>query len=94
MTLDEKRDAIEILLCCAQEPWSFQPRATTWTASRTLGHPASGAYSAGQLIAARRWKSVRPGLDWHKYTHGDTCLEAAYRLIESSAVLRREWFGR
>lgn len=89
MTLDDKRKAIEVLMCCSFE-WS--PDCTDQAAD-AAGH-------RGKLtkeLASREWAdayadicaSPRSG----RVYHHEASTEAAYRLIESSPTLRREWFG-
>lgn len=87
MRIDEKSEAIEVLLCCAQDPDEvLQWNRTTWEVCRYwLESDQSTERRAGKAWRA----SDRPTA-----SHGDVCLEAAYRLIESSPTLRREWFGR
>lgn len=89
MTLDEKRKVIEVLLCCSCE-WS--PDVTD-SAARDAGHRSRRVESA----ASDEWRDAYGDLcavvrDRQVYHH-EASTEAAYRLIESSPTLRREWFG-
>ena len=90
MKLDEKRQVIEVLLCGASARWVGYTEYPVgmWTAALHL--------EVDSRSARRRW-----GLAHADYSNGGyattymtICLEAAYRLIESSPTLRREWFGR
>jgi hypothetical protein len=85
--LDEKRKVIEVLLCAAQAPDATFAAMTTYKAERELG----GGIVHGHDVA---WREARRDLPLLGASHGDVCLEAAYRLIESSPTLIREWFGR
>lgn len=87
MTLDDKRKAIEVLLCC--EHWnSHNAFESTWSTARAIGAPLK---IASQV--AERWGETRHSDGMAIYSHASICIEAAYRLIESSPLLRREWFG-
>jgi hypothetical protein len=84
----EKRKVVEVLLCSVVVGAS---RRTTWETCRLLGVDDRGlvATTAGKAwtsACGRAWPPTAP--------HFVTCLEAAYRLIETSPALRREWFGR
>lgn len=82
MTLAEKRAVIEVLLCTA----GSRRRETTWDACRSIGIPDRGPVARAADAAWHRTND-------YSRSHGDVCLEAAYRLIETSPALRREWFG-
>ncbi len=87
MKLEQKRNVIEVLLSCAQNPdevWVF----TTDRCAQEIGMGLDVMDAASDAWIDGFRDSYAP----HR-THGDVCLEAAYRLIESSATLRREWFG-
>lgn len=91
MTLADKRKVIEVLLCCGQDVDGF-----TMTTSRGSGE--CGYSEWGILVAAdRAWRTssaahVKKTGD--VALHGALCIDAAYRLIESSPTLRREWFSK
>ena len=86
MTLDDKRKVIEVLLCCGQNPYCFI--GTTGDFARAIG-----AGDRADSEARRLWLAVRRDDAALKADHGEICITAAYRLIESSPTLRREWFG-
>jgi len=80
MTLDEKRQVIEILMCASDY--------------RTSGL-ALVAFDLGLgtklgLKAVRLRKACKQDDDSDDYEA--TCVEAAYRLIESHPALSAEWF--
>lgn len=85
MKLDEKRKVIEVLLC-ASDPSSSAIPGTAYS----IGVDQGIAEAASNL-----WWAVQPSpheaMDLGYEI--DAC-EAAYRLIESSATLRKEWFGQ
>jgi hypothetical protein len=87
VTLADKRKVIEVLLCCGQDPSTFQTRETT-------GGTAAALESSGfvDLESNRQWMDVRREVEG-SIPHNEVCITAAYRLIESSLTLRREWFG-
>lgn len=88
MKIADKRKVIEVLLCCAQSPDDHCGWLTTHEVSRMIhGKRVRGHHKA--------WMSVRRASDraGHEETHGAIAITAAYRLIESSPTLRREWFG-
>lgn len=88
MTLADKREAIEVLLCAGMDPDGMW--GTTGEAARAIN-----ASRAADLGASRAWQECRAGLSVDRFPeHGETCIEAAYRLIESSPRLRREWFSK
>lgn len=89
MNLATKRQVIECLLCC--------------------GDPGSGdvhAYNTGDEIgcnyrmseiAMQAWRDALRDHEAHDYSRescADDYTEAAFRLIESSPTLIREWFAR
>ena len=65
-------------------------------ASYGRAEPSMSWSTSRGVPAARRWRlvSVDYGKAGYATTYTTVCLEAAYRLIESSPTLRREWFGR
>lgn len=86
MTLGEKRQVIEVLMCIG-DPWKCD--VVPENACSIVG---CSALVAG--LADLAWEDV----DAYDYdcTQEGACAdytEAAYRLIESSPTLRREWFG-
>jgi hypothetical protein len=90
VTLDDKRKVIEVLLCCAQNPWTHAIREHTGGTARALE-------VSGRVDLASNWQWMETRREFpfadRGWTHGDVCITAAYRLIESSPTLRREWFG-
>lgn len=80
MKLDDKRKVIEVLLCAGPPP---RPGCSETSAS--LGHGRDAAWTAIEL-----WGKAFIS---HDGTYPEIAAEAAYRLIESSPTLRREWFG-
>jgi hypothetical protein len=90
MKLADKRKVIEVLLCCAQNPWSRAIREHTGGTARALE-------VSGRVDLASNWEWMEARRDFPVVdrgpTHGEVCITAAYRLIESSSMLRREWFG-
>lgn len=78
MTLDEKRKVIEVLLVVATS-WQPLPKG----AAMALGYSA--------VTASRAWRCLND--QWTDCSVLEAATEAAYRLIESSPTLRREWFG-
>lgn len=88
MKINDKRKVIEVLLCAAQTPDDFA-MLSTWDAARQIDC-VDVRFEANSI-----WSSVANDVDLEFRTghHGTVCLEAAYRLIESSPTLRREWFG-
>jgi hypothetical protein len=87
MKLDEKRQVIEMLLCAGSSPWS----PLLFRVAIELDADNRPAYSAafGPEIDAL----YRTFSESNEDAYGSQCLEAAYRPIESSPTLRREWFG-
>lgn len=90
MKLADKRKVIEVLLCCAQNPDSIH-EDSTWDTCTALDFD-----DATPVRSDAAWQSARDdvAIDVHDGSHGTACLEAAYRLIEVSPTLRREWFSR
>lgn len=91
MNLDDKRKVIEILLCTGMERGG--------TVAMTAYHLDHESLAG---IANAQWWGVDPspyrlggefdaGHPMRQYELDAT--EAAYRLIETSPTLRREWFG-
>ncbi len=81
MTLATKRMVVEVLLCAGPPP---QPSCCD--AADDLGY--------GELIgllAAKLWRTSFLTFDGN---YNEIAADAAYRLIESSPTLRREWHGR
>lgn len=79
MTVAEKRKVVEVLLCARNE---HGLRIINLADERTETHNAYAAF-----------EDAYEDTEWSN-EYWPTCLEAAYRLIESSATLRKEWFGR
>ena len=82
MKLDEKRRVVEVLLCRGNDDqFMISEVCSRLNVSRHVGSWANAA-----------WQSA---CDFHGWTTSasDDALEAAYRLIESSPTLRREFFG-
>lgn len=79
MKTEEKRKVIEVLLCGSSSQHSTLSDADTY-----IGNQTSVAY-----LEALHQRALIPSGEYHTLN-----LEAAYRLIESSPTLRREWFGR
>lgn len=79
MKLDEKRMVVEVLLCGA--------KMGCMSAVYHLGYDrAVGAQGARRRAKVQR--DLRSPLGFEQLA-----IEAAYRLIESSPTLRREWFA-
>lgn len=78
MTLEEKRQLIEILMCASDNG---------------VGGIASASYALDlhhrQVRDAAR---LRTEVDFFTHSYEEDCVEAAYRLIESHPALRCEWF--
>jgi hypothetical protein len=85
--LADKRKVIEVLLCCGQDPSTHVTMETTGGTAIALG--VTGFVD---LESNRQWMEVRREMDGLT-PHNEVCITAAYRLIESSPTLRREWFG-
>ena len=79
MTLADKREAIEVLLCAsnANAPGPYW-LATDWGMNR---------------VADEAWRLWVRRLRGELHDHESAAIEAAYRLIKSSPTLIREWFG-
>src|SRR5690349_1662046 len=101
MKLDEKRRVVEVLLCSASTfKWGSDLYAITLVNAADsfadMGDPKREQLFA-PACAMRR--EIAFELHVHGGSRGDdsayahTALEAAYRLIESSPTLRREFFG-
>lgn len=80
MKIEDKRKVIEVLLC----------------ASNRNAYPAfgQGRQLFGESVgvsAELHWRGVPIASRGSSYE--EDAIEAAYRLIETSATLRREWFG-
>lgn len=80
MTLSEKREVIEILLC-AKDCGGMVGMAGAGIGYTFCGPAVQAAYTV-------RNRCLAPGV-----TQAAAALEAAYRLIESSPTLVAEWFG-
>ena len=85
MTLDDRRKIIEVLLLSAAT-WSPE----LYEVTRELGYSRRIAKLASDEHRSAYY-SV-PNMDI-EYMYAQPTTEAAYRLIESSPTLRREWFG-
>ncbi len=79
MTLDEKRLVIEALLCAGVGNESI----TVFNARKSVG-----------VSYSLLWCVVDDDSGHGRRLFEEWLIEAAYRLIETSPVLRREWFGR
>jgi hypothetical protein len=78
MKVDRKRKVIETLMC-ATNPGRMVS---------VVGYNFGGARLMSEAVLAH----AKVSAPW--MTYEDEALEAAYRLIESSPSLRREWFGK
>lgn len=98
MTLDEKRQVIEVLMCAVNsiDGGTVQHYSPLGCAAIGLGLNWENPCEHGPTcaVAMTLVAKANNGLAWGcaKDTTA-TGLEAAYRLIETSPVLRREWFG-
>jgi len=91
MKLDEKRRVVEVLLCARNEA---NRRILNLAARGSVGTPSDvrgECYSAFENVHAKWDQDAVDALGGDEYWH--TATEAAYRLIESSPTLRREFFG-
>lgn len=80
MTLADKRTFIEALLCASDIHSGGLSSATYFCRPRH------------NLVVGKRLSA--DVYDYHGgYGYEASCVDAAYRLIESSPTLRREWFG-
>jgi hypothetical protein len=77
MKIEEKRKVIEVLLCAASKD----------SLVSIAGIQLYGWNIAG--MATEKHSKV----NFESWTYEEEAVEAAYRLIETSATLRREWFG-
>lgn len=88
MKLDDKRKVIEVLMCCSD------PESPDGTNEVTKSIGLARRY---QRLAFGAWSPVEkePAFvdNWSREGLAMAYTEAAYRLIESSPALRREWFG-
>lgn len=80
MTLGEKRKVVEALMC-GTDYWGPNIEQMDCFDKQTI---------ATAVLLRRKACKSQPAA--YVDLELDTC-EAAYRLIETSAVLRREWFG-
>lgn len=78
MRVAERRQVIEVLL------------ATGGCRNRLVSLVAFELFDAGVMNAA---VAEHFKVNFDSWTYEDEAIEAAYRLIESSPTLRREWFG-
>lgn len=85
MTLDEKRKVIEVLLCASDVAKRYiVADVADWI----------GAQIRVKTVAHGAWWEIDPSpYLWDEIQYELDSTEAAYRLIESSPTLRREWFG-
>ena len=83
MTLEEKRDLVEILMCGSDR-----------LASVYAGWEASGtSYSTlRKAVVARR--DIELTLIDLEFSYEESCVEAAYRLIAEDPILRLEWWAQ
>lgn len=91
MTLADKRKVIEVLLCCGDPDEVAGIYDMMDIASDDSVRIAAEASAARKEISRER--HGEDGMPVSNDTYEDDCLCAAYRLIESSPTLRREWFG-
>ena len=89
MRIEDKRKVIEVLLCVPQ------PGCIVCDAAEGVGYPRYGreckmANLERGVVNDDLIRFYEPGDEWFDAT----CIEAAYRLIESSPTLIREWFGK
>lgn len=89
MKLDDKRKVIEVLMCCG-DPGSGDGTTEACTVLGLARHYQRAAWGAWSPVEAE------PGFanDWSRDGISLAYSEAAYRLIELSPTLRREWFGK
>lgn len=82
MTLDDKRKVIEVLLCASygNDTVSLREAESAIECPRSASDEASDESHRLDLVS----KTLRVS---HRYAR------QAYRMIESSPTLRREWFG-
>lgn len=85
MTLDDKRGVIELLLCVGMEGGDDITNVATALDAKGLVMEAHCCWAEVSDPSPFVAKPLR------QYELDAT--EAAYRLIESSPTLRREWFG-
>ena len=83
MKIDEKRKAIEVLLCASGSPVVSAVEVASYFDLNI--HRIVDALTPTYRDTPR----CNPGL-----RYADRQIEAAYRLIETSPTLRREWFLR
>ena len=88
MKLEDKRKVIEVLLVAAT-PWNPEVfgAAVALCIDEWLGGPI------GQAAASLYMSTMDQFFD-DDASYAQAATEAAYRLIESSPTLIREWFGR
>jgi hypothetical protein len=84
MTLDEKRQVIELLLCADH-------RNNLSMVDQFIGFRSCDPL---RIAIDLRWKARGEflGIVSDDVMYVASCVEAAYRLIETSATLRAEWF--
>lgn len=82
MTLAEKRLTIEVLLCAGCDA----NRVSLLDAGLAVGFEVS----TSSPVFEASYRRIPPG----QMRFGHRLSDVAYRLIESSPTLRREWFGR
>lgn len=80
MTLATKRKVVEVLLCAGPPP---QPSCCD--AAEALGYDRGIGY-----LAIEMWSDSFASFDGN---YNEIAADAAYRLIESSPKLRREWWS-
>ncbi len=87
--LSERATAVHVLMCA-----SAHDRRLSLVEMNvpTVSEISLDEFGASPLTMVRIVR-LRKEAQMLAYTYGDSCLEAAYRLIESSPTLRREWFG-
>lgn len=88
MKIEDKRQVVHLLLCCGDVGGDLNTLLAA-IACGVAKHIERAAYAA--------WSSMEDGetynSDWTRDGIARCYTDAAYRLIESSPTLRREWFG-
>lgn len=87
MTNRYKNRVIAVLMCTTQRVDRPGVCETTHDVVRILCETEKI-----RKLAGRAWSKA--AAETFDYDHGTICLDAAYRLIETSPALRRKWFGR
>lgn len=87
MKLEEKRLVVEALLIAGD---SFGPTAHS-AALQVCDSSVDDAFRFARRVVRRRRSAFSRMMATRDYV--DSCIEAAYLVIESSPTLRCEWFG-